>query len=483
MTIISIGRDPSNTIVLDNPHVSSFHAELSIDNNGVITLTDKSLNGTIVNQTKFHKKSTQISRGASVLFANTVPLDWNKVPTPQNTHGFKHVITIGTNPDNTITYYNNTVSRYHATIKIDKKGKIFINDQSLNGTQVNGNRIAKFTDFPITRKDRISFANEQVLDWTQIPKTGINPAYFIPAAIILLLFGAFYIIPPKFKNEIFEVFMPPNVATKYQNSVGLIYHSFYLAYIDNGDTLYYIGADNKVVDFKNHPEDLVTLKPLESTGSGFYVSDNGEIITNKHVACPWESGLAIDKDEIEKRINIVRAVINHEYSVKSNTVGITVKLGFFPNGSLLDKNDPYKNMLPCKLLNLASEKEVDLALIQLVSKKTPSESVPVTNIVSQDDDISLDDEVSIFGFPFGFDLALKNNESKVKATFDHGKVSKISDKYEIQYNAPSFHGASGSPVFNKEGKLIAVNYAGMEKAQGYNFGIIASHIHKLLNED
>lgn len=61
------------------------------------------------------------------------------------------------------------------------------------------------------------------------------------------------------------------------------------------------------------------------------------------------------------------------------------------------------------------------------------------------------------------------------------QIGKISDKYEIQYNAPSFHGASGSPVFNQKGQLIAVNYAGMEKAQGYNFGIIATHINKLLD--
>lgn len=473
MTIITIGRSSNNRIIINNPHVSSNHAELRIDDFGTITLTDRSQNGTTVNGRSIHNSSTSVNRGDTVLFANSIPLDWNQVPiSSMNNGNFKHVITIGKNTDNVIQFYNDNISRYHATIKIDKKGQVFVNDQSSNGTFVNGSRVSKYTDFPIKRGDKVSFSNVQDLDWKQIPKQGIKPIYYIlPICLTILLATGYY-----FK----DYFVKTDVSKKYENSIGLIYNSYYLAYIDNKDTLYFIGA-NGVADMVNNPSSKESLKPIEITGSGFYVSEDGKIITNKHVASPWESDLAIDKEEIEKRINMIRAM-NGEFSVNSKVVGVIAKLGIFPNGSPLDKSDPFKNMLSCKLVKLASEKELDLAIIQLNTKKTPINCTPVTDIIDQKERISLDDEISVFGYPFGLDLALKNSESKIKATFDHGKISKISDKFEIQYNAPSFHGASGSPVFNQKGELIAVNYAGIEKAQGYNFGIIATHIKKLLDE-
>ncbi|WP_052354272.1 FHA domain-containing protein [Flectobacillus major] len=470
MILITIGRGSNNQIIINNAHVSGNHAELSIDDFGNITLTDRSQNGTTVNGRNIHNTSTSVKRGDRILFANIIHLDWNQVPISLVNNGnFKHIITVGKNTDNIIQVYNDNISRYHATIKIDKKGNVFINDQSSNGTFVNGSRVSKYTDFPVKRGDKVSFANVQDLDWKQIPKSSISPIYYILPICLAILSGVTY----------YEYFVKTDVSKKYENSIGLIYNSYYLAYIDDKDTLYYIGADD-VVDMKNNPKSKESLRPIEITGSGFYVSEDGNIITNKHVVSPWDSELAIDKEEIEKRINIIRAM-KGEASKNSHVEGVIVKLGIFPNGSSLNKSDPLKNMLPCKLVKLASEKELDLALIQLDTKKTPSNCTPVTDIIKGKEQISLDDEVSIFGYPFGLDLALKNSESRIKASFDHGKISKISDKYEIQYNAPSFHGASGSPVFNQKGQLIAVNYAGMEKAQGYNFGIIATHINKLLD--
>lgn len=478
MNIITIGRGPNNRIIINNPHVSSNHAELQIDDYGNLTLNDISRHGTLVNGRKIHKTSVTVNRGDKILFADIVSLDWNQIPTAQsNNNNFKHNISIGTNADNKIQIYNEQVSRYHAIVKIDKKGQLFINDQSSNGTFVNGNRISKYVDFPVNRGDKVSFANVQELDWNRIPKSSLNPTYLILSLLLVLAAGTgiFY------QKAIKELLFRNDVSRKYENSIGLIYNSYYLAYIDHGDTLYYIGEDFKFADLRKDPYSKNSLKPFEITGSGFYVSDDGKIITNKHVAAPWESDLAIDKEKIEQVINIVRAS-HGEYSVNSKVVGVVVKTGIFPNNSKLEKDDVFKNMLPCNLVKLADEKEVDLALIQLTSQKLPALSRPVTDIITRKEEITLDDDISIFGYPFGFNLALKNNEGKIKATFDHGKISKISDKYEIQYNAPSFHGASGSPVFNKDGKLIAVNYAGIEKSQGYNFGIIATHIKKLLED-
>jgi pSer/pThr/pTyr-binding forkhead associated (FHA) protein len=477
MNIITIGRSPNNRIAINNQKVSTHHAEIQIDDFGNYTLVDSSMNGTTINGREVHNSSVTIHRGDSIIFGKVVPLDWNQVPTVQNdSHNFKHSITIGTNPDNKIQIFNDKVSRYHAKIKIDKKNRLFINDQSSNGTFVNGSRISKNSDFPIKRGDRVNFANVQELDWSKIPKAGLKPVLLILPIFLALIGAGIY-----FNYDKIEQFFRPNISERYKNSIGLIYNSYYLAYVDNKDTLYYIGADYQVADLKNNPYSKNTIRPFEITGSGFYVSGDGKIITNKHVAAPWESDLDVDKERIEKTINILRASVG-QLIVRSRVVGVRVKTGIFPNNSTIEKNDVFKNMLTCNVLNWVEDINIDLAVIQLESKQIPTTVMPITDIVSTKDEIKLGEEIIIFGYPFGFDLATKNQDHKIMASFDQGRISKISDRYEIQYNAPSFHGASGSPVFNKDGKLIAVNYAGIEKSQGYNFGIIATHIKKLVED-
>lgn len=65
---------------------------------------------------------------------------------------------------------SDVVSRVHATLKSNGNGKYTLVDQSRNGTYVNGIRMSTNEEIPVTRKDVISFAHVQDLDWEQIPK-------------------------------------------------------------------------------------------------------------------------------------------------------------------------------------------------------------------------------------------------------------------------------------------------------------------------
>jgi hypothetical protein len=87
------------------------------------------------------------------------------------------------------------------------RGRIFITDHSSNGTFVNGMRIASDVDFPVRRKDVVSFANEIDLDWSLVPGRKRKLIFlYIGAAVVLtgvgvLLFhlfctGDFTFTPP-----------------------------------------------------------------------------------------------------------------------------------------------------------------------------------------------------------------------------------------------------------------------------------------------
>jgi len=64
----------------------------------------------------------------------------------------------------------NEVSRQHAQIRIDAKGRYWLMDLSTNGTYVNGIKVTPGVEVPVTRKDEINFAHKEDLNWSQIPK-------------------------------------------------------------------------------------------------------------------------------------------------------------------------------------------------------------------------------------------------------------------------------------------------------------------------
>ena len=69
---VTIGRTPSNDIVLDSPSVSKFHAYFRVGANGSCTLHDPgSKNGTKVNGVRLEKgQPVTVSGGETIVFGN-----------------------------------------------------------------------------------------------------------------------------------------------------------------------------------------------------------------------------------------------------------------------------------------------------------------------------------------------------------------------------------------------------------------------------
>ena len=62
-----------------------------------------------------------------------------------------------------------------------------------------------------------------------------------------------------------------------------------------------------------------------------------------------------------------------------------------------------------------------------------------------------------------------------------GTISQVPDKDQVLYSIPTLPGSSGSPVWDENGDLIAINYAGMTNTQGFNYGVLSKHLIKLNN--
>lgn len=138
---------------------------------------------------------------------------------------------------------------------------------------------------------------------------------------------------------------------------------------------------------------------------------------------------------------------------------------------------------PCKVVTFAKEDGVDIGLLQLKSENTPenvTHLVDLKNAISDDESLKPGNKAILIGYPMGTDLA--NTRKGIMVQAYEGQINKESDGVSIQYNVTSTHGASGSPVFNECGQLIAVNFAGMDQTQGYNFGIVAKYAQKLVKQ-
>ena len=148
MKLIRIGNSQSCDLKLDSEYVSALHAEMTILDDGQIILEDKnSRNGTTVGNKKIEPgKEVIVQRGDLITFADT-PLVWARIPAVEKLTNYKSVFNIGSNYRNDIILNSQTVSRYHASVRIGKDGKMYIRDNgSRNGTMINGVKIAPNKD-------------------------------------------------------------------------------------------------------------------------------------------------------------------------------------------------------------------------------------------------------------------------------------------------------------------------------------------------
>ena len=162
-----IGKAKTNDIVIDNSHVSGQHAQLLMDETGVLHIVDVgSTNGTYVNGQKLTVGSPfQITGQDKIVLTKSqnIRLVFNpdahvfKVKSPKPNGGGreifqdtdlisllrnKSVITIGRTDQCDLQIAHPTISRLHATIEKRSNGKYVITDKgSMNGTFVNGHRV------------------------------------------------------------------------------------------------------------------------------------------------------------------------------------------------------------------------------------------------------------------------------------------------------------------------------------------------------
>ena len=212
---------------------------------------------------------------------------------------------------------------------------------------------------------------------------------------------------------------------------------------------------------------------LDVFGTGFLVAGAGRLLTNHHVVEPWWG------DDSLKQLRD-----------KGATPFVSTYTAYFPAGSA---------GIPAKIERISTQ--ADLATLVLAT-----EAPPHTSLLKLDDRSQASvtgDPVVLIGYPTGIEGILARTGTEVtrkvaenalgltevvsqlsaqhliRPTTTQGHIGDVlADK--IVYDAATTSGGSGGPLFNRDGKVIGVNFAILHDFGGSNLAIPIRYADELL---
>jgi serine protease Do len=239
-----------------------------------------------------------------------------------------------------------------------------------------------------------------------------------------------------------------------------------------------------LIDDEGHPLFSLRGQPLftlegegeiakrQFTGTAFVVSANGTLLTNRHVALPWE----VDTGTLITELSLQPELIKF--------------IGYLP-----DKAEPF----PVQLLKASDD--ADLAVLSANEIANGLSHLVLTTAKPKPGD-----EVVVMGYPTGlrsmlaqtgdaFLAELENDNNLdfwtvaerlaqsqfIRPLASRGIVGQLTSA-TIVYDAETTHGGSGGPVLDINGGVVAINTAIIPEYGGSNFGIPVEHARPLLAE-
>jgi pSer/pThr/pTyr-binding forkhead associated (FHA) protein/S1-C subfamily serine protease len=496
---ISIGKAPDNDWTVELPHVSRYHAVIVIDKKGTHIYDLASMNKTYVNgkpvMYKDIAEGDRVSLGAnSSIDIHAAIAAAGKRDTSRKSLKF---IRIGTAVDNDWVINNQHVSRHHAILFRLANGENYIVDAgSLNKVYVNGVPVAKSE---MQASDRVSLSKQVELpvrelmndlkhqalsrvnsdvkkDRRGIGRTAImkmlegvraqeekkmdnlarnaqrNLDYVVQdtnrkirkialACVVLVALLSGYV-------GYREVYSKPQIVQAMENNrdaVVMIVHEFAPMELTFDD---HNSVSQKAMESEPLARDTESGRYLYSTqdigvveGSGFLYRYQGSpvVITNKHVVEPWGE----NRTGLSKNITIRMQGETRSYKAEV----------------------------------LAVHPDKDIALLRVIDAVEPWTEVELETDMGI---MEAGDAVGCMSFPLG---SRGQKDEEIRADLLNGNVINISHD-EIKHDIVSAPGASGGPVFNEDGKVVAIIRGGMVDENGriwqINYALPISYVTDLM---
>lgn len=532
MKLLKIGSSANCNVVLNSQFVSSLHAEMLLTDDGRIYLEDKnSLNGTYVGSRKLTpNEKTQVQRGDLIKFGDA-ELNWTKVPVYKGPKAGEEWFNIGSGEKCEIIVSGPFIGRYNSILMIKDKKAYIMDNESRNGTMVDGKKIAPNKFVPIKKGTSVICGDTDITEQLQeyIPgRFGWLKPLLLTIGTAAVLTGVFFlakgIIKPKVDID------------AYANSVMYVdacYH--YVAELE--------GAPLEKDAFKSIQQKLDEKKQYYS-GTAFLIDDKGTLATCNHIAEPWEYVEEEKKNEminyihdlISEGLGGIKRVEDYNYyndeiidqqisklydsplgkelveawsnanwnalfdqhlssSVKSEVTRLNNMLDRLTNAQIklvgqLDfiqvgfRGRNYSSSSEfqyCSVLIKSDDKDKDIALLKindLDKVKGLGKGISIENVYLGK--IEPLKELIWIGYPRGLRHGLLDNIQSLEPVIRNASVGQKPDRYNFEFEGESLGGASGAPIINKKtGELYGVLWGKWDEATAYGKACQAKYLKEL----
>ncbi len=268
-----------------------------------------------------------------------------------------------------------------------------------------------------------------------------------------------------------EVNPSERIIVHYEGSVCLIQGSYVFSDKDSGKLLRLVAqgsASAPQVDASGNAD--VTLEgngpPLENSysGTGFLVGADGKILTNRHVGEPWwadaQAQRIIAAGYRPEHRNFVAYFPHRPQAFALKTLKVSDKADL----ALLAAT-PARDLPKPIPLNEETKGTTPGAPIVLIGYPLGLE--PILVRVKDEELAKIPDYLNLGVEQMARELAKRN---LIHPFISQGHISNVS-KEVLTYEAVTTMGGSGGPLFNQEGKVVAVNFAVLPQFSGANLAV------------
>jgi hypothetical protein len=243
------------------------------------------------------------------------------------------------------------------------------------------------------------------------------------------------------------------------------------------------------------------IKPCGYSGTAFFISANGELGTNRHIAVPWEY-------ESKKNTERIRQLMQEAVGSGGNLLDQLVMIlqNNIDNGAITEKTataylerfvksdieisghfdflgvllpgqsfSSTEDFMRCQVIAESGSKDIDVALLRLNNPKTPNDIVKggfysMSTARLDETQLKIGEQLYAWGYPAGIEEGfILGNGKELNPYYSDFKVSKIPHDYQFEVQGTALHGSSGSPVFDTERNLVGVLWGGLPGTETINW--------------